>query len=80
MIASVYQKDEFDKETVEQVLHRVFQYPAFWLMMCGKMNLLMVGQFIAFIPAYLTTSPSLKMSAEAAARASAAFAVSVFTI
>lgn len=32
----------FEGESVPQVLIRVSTYPAFWLMLLGKMNLLMV--------------------------------------
>jgi hypothetical protein len=49
-------------------------------MLCGKMALLMVGQFISFIPDYLFTAPGLLMHPAQAAKASAIFTVRLFVI
>ena len=68
-----------DNETVAQVLTRVSHYPSFWLMLVAKMNLLMVGQFISFIPIYLSTAPTLLLSPQISAQSSSTFAVSGWT-
>lgn len=65
-----------DSENVSQVLKRVSMYPPFWLMLTAKMNLLMVGQFISFIPIYLSSAPSIMLPPEISAKASSTFAVS----
>ena len=68
-----------DNENVAQVLSRVSHYPSFWLMLVAKMNLLMVGQFISFIPIYLSTAPTLLLSPQISAQSSSTFAVSGWT-
>ena len=65
-----------DNENVSQVLKRVSTYPSFWLMLIAKMNLLTVGQFISFIPIYLSSAPSIMLPPEMSAKASSTFAVS----
>lgn len=65
-----------DNENVSQVLKRVSTYPSFWLMMIAKMNLLTVGQFISFIPIYLSSAPSIMLPPEISAKSSSTFAVS----
>lgn len=64
-----------EDESVAQVLSRVCKYPSFWLMLIGKASLLMVGQFISFIPSYLGTEPSFLCSPAEAANISSFFAV-----
>ena len=65
-----------EDESVAQVLSRVTSYPSFWLMLLGKASLLMVGQFIIFIPSYLGTERSLLCSPAEASQISSFFAVS----
>lgn len=66
-----------EDENVYQVLSRVTSYPSFWLMLLGKASLLMVGQFIAFMPAYLGTEPLLLCTPSEASKISSFFAVSL---
>ena len=60
-------------ETVPQVLTRVSRSQKFWLMFIGKIALMTVGQFISFIPLYLTTG--IKLEPSKAAVYSAGFSV-----
>jgi MFS family permease len=62
-------------ESVPEVLLRVSKERKFWLMLTGKCTLMTVGQFISFIPLYLTTGHGLGAADSAAV--SASFAVSV---
>jgi len=52
---------------------RVSKNPQFWLMMTGKVVLMVVGQFISFIPLFLKTG--LKMESHKAASASSVFSL-----
>ena len=58
-------------ESAPAMISRVSSNPAFWSMLAGKSALMCVGQFISFMPLYLT----LYMPAPQAATASCAFAV-----
>jgi MFS family permease len=64
---------ESDKETVPAVLKRVASSAEFWFMLTGKVSLMCVGQFISFMPLYLSTG--FQMAAPAAAAASSSFAL-----
>lgn len=61
-----------DHETVSAVLRRVASSAEFWLMLAGKVSLMCVGQFISFMPLYLSTG--FQMTAPQAAAASSLFA------
>ena len=57
----------------QQMLLKVANNPRFWLALLGKSCLMMTGQFMSFLPLYLSTG--LKMPAHKAAANSALFAV-----
>ena len=61
-----------DDETVSAVIKRVTGRTEFWLMLAGKVSLMCVGQFISFMPLYMSTG--FQMAAPQAAAASSAFA------
>jgi len=67
-----------EDESVAQVLSRVTSYPSFWFMLLAKSSLLMVGQFISFIPSYLGTEPSLLCSLAESSQIASFFAVSYY--
>ena len=62
-----------DNESINSVIVRVTKNPIFWLMLIGKAALMVVGQFISFIPLFLTTG--LKMDTHTAASASSVFSL-----
>lgn len=63
-----------EHESIPAVLTRVSRDAQFWLMFAGKIALMTVGQFISFIPLYLTTG--IKLDASRAAMSAASFSVS----
>lgn len=58
-------------KTVSSVLRKVSQNPIFWSMFLGKIVLMVVGQFISFIPLYLTTG--IRLEPDYAAKCAACF-------
>jgi predicted MFS family arabinose efflux permease len=58
-------------ESIPQVLSRVSHSSIFWSMLIGKIMLMTVGQFISYIPLYLTTG--VKLEASKAAMCAASF-------
>lgn len=59
-------------ESMSEVIIRVSKLPQFWLMLLGKVVLMVIGQFISFIPLYLMTGP-LGMQQHKAASFSSVF-------
>jgi len=60
-----------DNESMKDVISRVTKNKQFWLMLTGKVSLMVVGQFISFIPLFLITG--LGMPNHNAASASSVF-------
>lgn len=63
--------DPVDTETIPAILRRVGRNPVFWSMFLGKIVLMVVGQFISFIPLYLTTG--VRLEPDLAAKCAACF-------
>jgi len=61
-----------EKSTASFLL-KMSSNPSFWLMLVGKSCLMLSGQFISFLPLYLSTG--LQMTTQQAASYSALFAV-----
>ena len=66
-------KDDDLTESIKDVITRVTKSKKFWLMLIGKMSLMVVGQFISFIPLFLITG--LRMPAHIAASSSSVFSL-----